>query len=235
MSHIVEAANGHPVCPRCGGKRSKPEGRNLRFCQECRRTFTATTGHRKHARPHKWAEGEEDILRRGWDNTKVTGCRLAATIGVTYGAARLRASKMGLFKRTDYRKRAWTPGEDGQLEEMVHRLALTTIARKLHRSTIAVCVRAKRLGLIRRVRDGWYTQREVCEILGMGHKWVQRRIDSGDLKATYHNGRKPKRTGMAMWHIEDDDLRDYICSHAHELNGRNVDLVTIIGLFREGG
>ncbi|KKM23102.1 hypothetical protein LCGC14_1618600 [marine sediment metagenome] len=228
----VEAANGHPVCPRCGGKRSRPEGRNRLFCQECRRSYTATTGHRKHAQWHRWTEGDEDILRRGWDNTKVTGCALAATIGVTYEAARHKAHLMVLFKRTDYRKRTWTPGEDGQLGEMIHRLAPATIARKLHRSTIAVCVRAKRLGLIRRVRDGWYTKREVCEILGMDHKWVQRRIDAGEIVASFHNGRKPERKGLAMWHIEENDLRDYIRSHAHELNGRNVDLVTIVGLFQ---
>lgn len=216
------------VCPRCGGNRIRSEGRNRQFCRECRRTFS--TSSQNHAKWHRWTEEEEGILRRGWDNTNVTGRVLAATIEVTHAAARLKAAKMGLFKRTDYRKRAWAPEEDAQLEEMIHRLAPGTIAHKLKRSAIAVCVRARRLGLTRRVRDGWYTKVEVCSILGMDHKWVQRRIDSGELKASYHNGHRPVRSGMTMWHIEEGDLRSYICSHAYELNGRNVDLPTIVDL-----
>ncbi|KKN38042.1 hypothetical protein LCGC14_0757540 [marine sediment metagenome] len=217
-----------PNCPRCGGTRSRSEGRDRLFCRECRRTFS--TGPQNHAKWHRWTEEEEGILRRGWDNTLITGLALAATIGVTFAAARNKAAKMGLFKRTDYRKRAWTPAEDEQLGEMIHRLAPATIAHKLHRSTIAVVVRVKRLGLTRRVRDGWYTKLEVCGILGMDHKWVQRRIDAGELVASYHNGHKPSQRGLAMWHIAEGDLRRYICDHAYELNGRNVDLPTIVDL-----
>ncbi len=216
------------ACPRCGGNRCRSEGRDRLFCQDCRRSFS--TSPQDHAKWHRWTEEEKDILRRGWDNTNATGRALAATIGVTHAAARRKAGNMGLWKRTDYRKRVWTPAEDEQLEQMVHRLAPSTIANRLGRSVNSVCSRVKRLGLIRRVRDGWYTKMEVCGILGMDHKWVQRRIDSGELKASYHNGHRPGHTGMTMWHIEEGDLRSYIRSHAYELNGRNVDLPTIVDL-----
>jgi len=102
----------------------------------------------------------------------------------------------------------------------------------MHRSLNSVVVRMKRLHLSRRVRDGWYTKREVCEILGMDHKWVQRRIDSGALKAEPHDPESPlpKKNGGSCWHITEKDLAKFIVHHPQELNGRNVDLIIVVDL-----
>lgn len=67
-------------------------------------------------------------------------------------------------------------------------------------------------------------------MLGVDHHVVQRWIDSGDLKATYHSGRKPSQKGMAMWHIEAADLKAFIVGHCQELQGRNINLFGILKL-----
>ncbi len=100
----------------------------------------------------------------------------------------------------------------------------------MHRSFNSVIVRMKRKGHLRRVRDGWYTKKEVCEILGCEHKWLQRRIESGALIASWHSEVKPQKSGGALWEIRDKDLRAFIRKYPEELNGRNVDMIQIVEL-----
>jgi len=104
------------------------------------------------------------------------------------------------------------------------------MARKLHRSPGSITNRIKRLKISRRSRSGWFTKREVCEILGMDHHWVQARIDSGELIASYHNGHRPTKIGSSMWHISEHDLKHFICRFPEDLNGRNVDMVMIVDI-----
>lgn len=185
------------------------------------------------ARHHEWTREEEDIVRRDYRPEREHIRELAARLGVTKCQLRHRAHYMGLVKRTDYRRdrRPWTQQEDQHLVELSARYSVPTIARKMGgRSETAIIVRLKRLHVSRRIREGWFTKLEVCEILGMGHRWVQRRIDDGCLRASYHNGTRPSQKGMAMWHISARDLRGFIRKHAAELNGRNVDLVQIVEL-----
>lgn len=66
--------------------------------------------------------------------------------------------------------------------------------------------------------------------MGVDHKKIQGYIDRGDLRASYHTGTKPQKNGMAMWHIKQADLFDFVKKHVGEFQGRNVDLVMIVWL-----
>ena len=181
------------------------------------------------ARKHKWVDEERDIVRRDYRGTNASAAIIGAMLGVTLCAVRGQVANMGLSKKTD-RKR-WDDRQDGKLVELITQYAPATVAKMMHRGVNSVVLRAKRLGLSRRVRDGWYTKREVCEILGVDHKWVQRRIDNGELKAAYNNpDRKPQQGGMAYWRIQEEDLRAYIRRYPQELNGHNVDLIQIVDI-----
>ena len=177
---------------------------------------------------HRWTEEERDIVRREYRQTKRSRWELAVKLGVTEYAVAGQIASMGLAKRTD--RRPWTPAEDEQLRELIPRKSVRQIAKILQRSVNAVTVRAKRLQASLRVRDGWYTQREVCEILGVDHRWVQRRIESRRLKATWHHGHRPPRDCGGYWHIEVKDLKRFIRRYSHELNGRNVDLIQVVDI-----
>ena len=70
---------------------------------------------------------------------------------------------------------------------------------------------------------------DVCEMLGVDHHKVQAWIDRGDLIARYHTpGLKPNAKGMAMWHIDAADLKSFIVCHCQELQGRNIDLFSVL-------
>ena len=182
---------------------------------------------------HRWTQEEDNIIRRDYKHTKASKIEIASRLGVTWQAVNGRVQIMGIAKRTD--RKSWDPKQDERLMELMGKYSPFTVARKLRRSVNSVVLRFKRLGGSRRLgRDGWYTKQEVCEILGVDHHWIQRRIDCGALKASYHHGHRPDKLGAASWHIDEKDLRAYLIKHSIELNSRNVDLPIIIDLILNG-
>jgi len=179
---------------------------------------------------HSWTEEEDLLLRRDIRPERAERVRLARRIGVTIYQLEFRAARLGLLKATDYMKRFWAVAEDEYLRGKAGQLSPKKMAKHLGRSMNSVVMRLKRLGLSRRNRDGWYTKMDACAVLGKEHKWLQARIDSGALRATYHHGERPAAGGMRQWHIEAKDLRSFIIGHCEELNGSNVDMVALVDL-----
>jgi len=188
------------------------------------------------AHKHKWNDDERDIVRRDYDGTDKTSQRIADKLSymtgdkVTFYAVKGQAAKMGIMQD---KSPDWTENELKRLAELVHQYSITEVAKRLHRSPNAVKIKATRLKLDLRTRDGWFTKREVSEICGVDHKKVQSWIDGGQLKASYHNGVRPSKNGMCMWHIDEQDLRDFIINNSGELLGRNVDIRQIVWLLVE--
>jgi len=177
---------------------------------------------------HNWTDEERDIIRRDYKHNRKSRQELAARLGVTeYGVAG-QISNMGIAKSDD--RHPWTPQEKERLAKLIPQYCPRRIARMMHRSLNSVVVMAKRINAPRRYREGWFTKREVCEILAHDHKWLQRRIDSGALKATYHYEERPTQKGMSAWHIEKADLVKFIRKYPQELVGCNIDIIMIVEL-----
>jgi len=179
------------------------------------------------AHKHYWTDEERSIVIRDYDGTNKTSQKIAANLGVTLFAVKGQAAKLGIQQQ---KSPDWTEKELEKLAELIHQYSITQVAKRLHRSPNAVKIKATRLKLGLRTRDGWFTKREVSEICGVDHKKVQGWIDRDLLKASYHNGVKPSKNGMNMWHIKEADLRDFIINNSGQLLGRNVDLQQIIWL-----
>ena len=181
---------------------------------------------------HGWTDEEREIVRRDYRQTVASRRELANRLGVTEPSVANQIAKMGLAKRSD--RRPWTPEENSRLLDLIEKKSPVQIAKSMSRTMNAVVVQAKRLNASRGNRTGWYTMGEVCEILGMDHHWVRRRIENGSLQATRQNGGTPEDNPEdnkgKTWRIEEKDLRKFIRRHPHELNGRNVDLVQLVNI-----
>ena len=178
---------------------------------------------------HKWTEEERAFVRVNYRHTHASRIELGKLLSVTEYAVAGQIAGMGIAKRTD--RRPWTPDEDEQLADLIMRYSPRGVAIRMHRSLNSVVVRAKRLGFSRRARNDWFTKREVCELLGVDHKWVGTRIDRGILPAGPHNPDSfPRKGGSACWEIPSKDLRKFIIDNRQDLNGRNVDLITLVPL-----
>ena len=177
---------------------------------------------------HKWADDERNIIRRDYRHTRKSRQELAARLGVTEFAVAGQIANMGIAKSDDRRPR--TLKEKEILAKLIPLYCPRVVARKMHRSLNSVVVMSKRLNIHRRYREGWFTKREVCEILAHDHKWVQARIYSGALKASSHYGERPTQKGMSAWHIDQNDLVAFIRRHPEELVGCNIDIIMIVEL-----
>ena len=177
---------------------------------------------------HAWTDSERELVRLEYDGTGASLATIGRKLGVSAFAVKGQVARLGLAKRV-----GWAMWSDHQTEQL-HRLAdlycVTEVARRMGRSVNSVVCKMKRLGISRRSRLGWYTATDVCEILARDHRWIQARIDSGQLAASYHHGRKPPMAGSGFWHIESKDLREFIRRYPQELDGRNVDLITIVDI-----
>jgi len=177
---------------------------------------------------HRWTDYEKDIIRSDYKHTRESAIELADRLGVTEYAVKGQIAIMGIGKSDD--RHPWSPEEKIRLSELMHQYCPRRVARMMHRSINSVVVMSKRLNIRRRYRTGWFTKREVCEILGHDHRWVQRRIDSGTLVATYHHGERPQKNGMRSWHISEQDLIHFIRKYPEELVGCNMDIMMIVEL-----
>ena len=176
----------------------------------------------------KWTDEERDIIRRDYKHTRKSRQELAARLGVTeYGVAG-QIARMGIAKSDD--RHPWSSQEKEKLAKLIPKYCPRVVAKMMHRSLNSVVVMSKRQNITRRYRNGWFTKREVCEILAHDHKWVQTRIDCGALKASYHYGSRPTQKGMSAWHIEEKDLVEFIRRHPEELVGCNIDIIMIVEL-----
>ena len=177
---------------------------------------------------HRWTEEELAIVRRDFRGTHESCREIGARLGVSQHAVRGQVHKMGLAKHNE--RRPWSEAEKERLAELVPVYSVGKIAKLMKRSVNSVVIQARRINASRRDRFGWYTKGEVSEILGQDHHWVQRRIDSGTLKASYHDGERPGQDGQKRWHISERDLKHYLRRYPQELSGRNVDLVQVVNI-----
>ena len=167
------------------------------------------------------------MVRLNYRGTTESRRELADEIGVTPTAVAGQVARMGIAKTTA--RRPWNAEEDQRLRELSATMGLPAVAAEMGRTINSVNVRAKRLGISRRGRDGWFTLREVCHILGQDHHWVQHRIDSGQIPAQRHHGEgESDKPAGRMWHIAAPDLAHFIRTHPEDLEGRNVDLIAIV-------
>lgn len=174
---------------------------------------------------HHWTDDDRGIIRRDYDGTIQTIKLIALKLGVTPCAVKGQIQRMGLAK---VKRHAWRPSEIERLSALVHQHSIPQVAKILHRSPTAVKVKATRLQLGLRCRDGWYSKQDVAEILGVDSHKVTKWIESGKLKATWRTDRQPQNTGMAMWHILANDLREFIRRYPQELSGRNLDIIQVV-------
>ena len=197
-----------------------------------RREMLKAAGRRAGRTPRRpWTEDDMEEVRKGYRGTNTSALEVGRRIGRSKWAVKGIVQKLGLTRAKPHN---WTEDEDEQLIELLGKHPPQQVAKRLHRSCNACILRSQRLGFSRRTRDGWYTEKDVCQMLGVDHHWVQPYIARGELKASWHYGTKPGKPGLASYHITEQDLRDFITRKCYDLVGRNVDLPGIIYVMTEG-
>lgn len=172
---------------------------------------------------HRWTEQERGIVRRDYDGTNQSASEIANKLGVTTYGVKGQVQRMGLAIN---KSKSWSPKEKERLAEWLPMYSPSTIATKLKRSVNSVVIKAKKMGLYRRDRNGWYSQKEVAAILGVDNHKVQSWMDNRILKASRHN----ENSDGCMWHINEKDLRDFIVKYTMELQNKRIDVIQVVAI-----
>jgi len=186
-------------------------------------------GHPKNLRRnHIWTEDERGIVRLHYNGTRESIESIMAILNVSRYAVKGQVQFLGLAMQKEPN---WTEHELEYIRANYTQQSCRVMAHHLKRSINAVKIKATRMHLSLRAREGWYDKMDVCEMLGVDHHKVQAWIDRGDLKVSWHDPEsKPNAKGSAMWHIEAADLKDFVVCHCCELQGRNIDLFSLMDL-----
>jgi len=169
----------------------------------------------------EWTAEEDAAIRAaykprpGWKKERD---QLAVRFGRTSGAIKHRAHELEVAVKSG-KSRPWTKADDEELAELLETHSRYAVAKKLGRSINAINIRCHKLRLYAAYRDGWYTDDDVAFIFGVNPSWVQRRIERGMLR--------DERDGQAH-RITVRALRDFIKAYPGELQGRPVDMVSVV-------
>jgi hypothetical protein len=178
--------------------------------------------------PHRKYHLDEratSLLKEHYDSQPETIDRLCRTLGVPRHTLKHWAQVLGLARTTN-RPKPWTDNEVSYLESQYHRTHVSTIARKLGRSTTAVAQKAKRLG-IRKCGEG-YTFHSLA--LGVDDHKVAAWIDRGLLPAS----RRKTDRERDVYFISEKAVREFIVQHPLEIDLRKADGLWLIDLLANG-
>jgi len=153
--------------------------------------------------------------------------RMIRETGLPRWYIKRRAARLGLTMHQD--RRPWTAAEEEIIERLVGKVSALTIAKRLKRSEASVALKIKRMGLSRRVRNG-YTMRDLEECLGEGHKKIQRWIENGWLRDRLQGTHRHNGNGRDIHRFREADILDFIRRHPEELNLGKVDSIWFLDL-----
>lgn len=178
-------------------------------------------------RSRPWTQEDRDYVARHYDGTVASRDQIAEILDRTPASIAHQITAQRLRRKAA--TKPWTHDDDQELEDRAGTMPTHLLAQEMHRTTEAVRLRARHLGIQTKLRDGWYTKSEVCQILGKGHKSVGTLITSGQLNARPHYETGPEDSrGAAAWHISQQDLKDFIIQHSDRLQPTKMDVTAVV-------
>jgi hypothetical protein len=166
-----------------------------------------------------WNDIMDGLLRRMYDPTvRGRSQEIAVRLKVPRWAVNRRAAVLGLSRPKD---RPWSAQDEAYLDGNFHHTSVKTLSRTLCRSSTAVKLKAKRLGL-RKYGEG-YTAFSLAEALGVDPHWVLARIRSGKLQASHRHTERTSQQGGDSWLITDEAVVKFLRDYPYDIDLRKVD------------
>ena len=242
-------------CPSCGRAdfrlESHQHGRITRTCVVCGQPFLGgrtaqacptpcrvTQRHQqlteswRARKKYMWTPARDQVLRDRYDG-KVRGraAVIARALGWPAWVVKRRAAQLGLTHPVD--RRDYTAEEVTVLEEWTGHYSSDSIAKRLGRSLTSVVLKQKRMGLSRRVRDG-YTLRDLELCFGTDHRVIERWVREGKLTIRKRGTGRAGKQGDT-WSVSDTQLVAFVRDHPLAFRLDKVDQVWFMDLVTGGG
>ena len=226
-----EPITGTGLCQQCGGTIEEGRLRNqppteAKYCRKCR-----SDRRRRANLKYVWRPEYDDYLKAhyygGLNRRFQVLNRMIRETGLPRWYIKKRAASLGLTMHQD--KRPWTAEEEESLERLLGKVSALTIARRLKRTEASVVLKIKRLGVSRRVRNG-YTMRDLETCLGEDHHKIQRWVADGWLRDRLQGTRRHDGNGRDIHRFREKDILGFIRQHPLEINLGRVDAVWFLDM-----
>jgi hypothetical protein len=228
---ITRTSEKHPritrVCRDCGADFKSTSRKEPARCAKCRGQQASAQAWTTRRKKYDWTPQREAYLRTHYDGkVKRRAEAIARALGWPTWVIKKHAQQLGLAYPVD--RKDYTAAEVALIEEWTGARSSRWIAKRLHRTETSVVLKQKRLGMSRRVRDG-YTVGAVSECFGVDHHSVDRWIREGKLHATR---RGTDRTGKQgdIYKITDADIKAFVRDHPTAFRLDKVDPVWFLDL-----
>lgn len=227
----VEGAIAGRLCQDCGN--AIEEGRlQNQPPMEAKRCVSCRADHRRRAnRKHVWRPEYDEYLKvhyyGGLNRRSQVFNRMIHETGLPRWYIKKQVTRLGLTMRQD--KRPWIAAEEELIESLIGKVSVSTIAKRLKRTEASVALKIKRMGLSRRVRNG-YTMRDLELCLGEDHRKLQGWIDNGWLRNRLQGTRRHDGNGRDIHRFQEKDILEFLRRHPEEINLGKVDSIWFFDL-----
>lgn len=178
----------------------------------------------------------DDILRREYEQQdgKKRGAInvIADKLGLPRWWVTKRATKLGLVM-PHKKEPPWTAAETALMRKVpLHNLERCSEIFRDHgfsRSPTAIMVRAKRLDISRRFREG-FSAGQAAKVVGFDNKTMGIYCIAGDCKATRRADKRSPQQGGARWIIKREDLRAFVLANLERIDLRKVEKFAFVQL-----
>lgn len=224
---------GFAFCAELMPKRSR-----MAIYGEAKKLGLGREGRQAH-RKHGDMSGLDEAIRTTWPEIEPghgMSHRLAERLGKPRWLVSKRLIVLGLA-HPQKKQPNWTPAEDELMQSVpLHdpdRAREIFLAHGFNRTATSIVIRAKRLNLSRRFKDG-LSATAAGRILGLDTKSITSRIVDGRIKADRRGSRRLIQQG-GDWHvIQAEELRRFVIEHVAEIDFRRVDKFALVELLTGG-
>jgi len=222
----VELTTDSRLCQQCGSAIEEGRSRNkppteAKYCLKCR-----AERRRRANLKYVWRPEYDEYLKAhyygGLNRRFQVLNRMIRETRLPRWYIKKRAARLGLTMHQD--KRLWTMAEEAIVEHLVGKVSALTIAKRLKRTEASVVLKIKRMGLSRRVRNG-YTMRDLEECLGEDHRKIQRWIENGWLRDRLQGTHRHNGNGCDIHRFQEKDILTFLKQHPREITLGRVDQI----------
>ena len=212
-----------------------------RTCVVCRRTFQGTAranycpgcsrlNAQTKRRKYRVDERVKQLLTDRYDSrVKGRAAEIAAELGWPTWAVKKVAKTLGLSRPWPSDRRDWTPEEIEYLNQWQGLRSAKWIAKRLGRGETSVILKMHRLGLDRRVWNG-YAVRDVARCFGVGHHVVDRWLAKGWLVGQRQGTGRPNE----IIRVEESAILQFVREHREEFRLDKADQAWFLHLVFDG-
>lgn len=227
----MEVTRDNRLCQQCGneierGRLLNQPPTDAKYCTTCR------AERRRRAKiKYVWRPEYDEYLNAhyygGLNRRFQVLNRMIRETGLPRWYIKKRAARLGLTMHQD--KRPWTAAEEEIIERLVGKVSALTIAKRLKRTEASVVLKIKRMGVSRRVSNG-YTMRDLEECFGEDHHKIERWIVNGWLRDRLQGTRRHDGNGCDIHRFREKDILAFIKEHPQELTLARVDQTWFLDL-----